>query len=341
MRAMHIDRIVQLNENPNPLKFVDVPDPVPGVGEILIKVSVCGVCHTEMDEIEGRTPPPILPVIPGHQVVGKVQRLGPGVEDRKLDDRVGVAWIYSACGQCKFCLSGQENLCPNFRATGRDANGGYAEYMVVPAAYSYLIPPTFSDAEAAPNLCAGAVGFRSLRLAQLENGQPIGLAGFGASGHLVLQMIRHEYPDSKIFVFSRSNLERDFAVELGAAWTGDFGDYASQKLAAIIDTTPAWKPVVNALANLESGGRLVINAIRKEDHDKEHLVHLNYPSHLWMEKEIKTVANITRKDVSDYLQLAADIPIRPEVQEFSLEDANQALMELKNRNIRGAKVLNV
>jgi propanol-preferring alcohol dehydrogenase len=339
MRAMQITRISNLDTDQAPLKLVDVPEPVPGKGEILIKVSACGVCHTELDEIEGRTPPPHLPLIPGHQVVGRVAQSGPGASRFQPGDRVGVAWIYSACGHCKFCLAGQENLCVEFQATGRDANGGYAEFMTVSEAFAYPLPEIFSDTEVAPLLCAGAVGYRSLKLTAIKNGQNLGLSGFGASGHLVLKLARRQYPGSKIFVFSRSEHERAFAVELGAAWAGGFEEACPQKLDAIIDTTPAWKPVVEALRNLEPGGRLVINAIRKESYDKDYLLNLDYAAHLWLEKEIKSVANVTRQDVLEFLDLAAAIPIKPEIQEFPLEDANQALVELKSRNIRGAKVL--
>jgi len=341
MRAMILPALGSLAQNPRPLQLVTLPEPEPGPGEILIRVSACGVCHTELDEIEGRTPPPRLPVILGHQVVGRVAALGPETQRFQVGDRVGVAWIYSACGECKFCRSGQENLCPQFRATGRDAHGGYAEAMVVPAAFAYPIPEAFSDVEAAPLLCAGAIGYRSLRLSGLANGGNLGLTGFGASAHLVLKMVRHRYPQAQVFVFSRTVAEREFARELGAVWAGDTADMAPVRLDCVIDTTPAWKPVVEALRNLAPGGRLVINAIRKEDTDKDALLQLQYETHLWLEREIKTVANVTRRDVEEFLQLAAEIPLKPEVQECELEDANRALVELKERKIRGAKVLRI
>jgi propanol-preferring alcohol dehydrogenase len=339
MKAMQITHIASLKDDPHPLELVDLPIPEPGPGEIRIKVSVCGVCHTELDEIEGRTAPPHLPVVPGHQVVGYVEKLGEGANRFKINNRVGVAWIYSACGDCKYCRRGEENLCSEFKATGRDADGGYAEYMVVPQDFAYLIPDIFSDKEAAPLLCAGAVGYRALKLTNLTNGDNLGLTGFGASGHLVLQMVKHRYPDSQVYVFARSPEERDFALQLGAVWAGDTTEESPQKLDAIIDTTPVWKPVVEALKNLAPGGRLVINAIRKEDYDKDYLLEMDYSNYLWMEREIKSVANVTRQDVIEFLELAAEAPIKPEVQEFALEDANQALKELKERKIRGAKVL--
>ena len=341
MRAMILRALSDLDENPEPLEMADLPVPVPGAGEVRIRVSVYGVCHTELDEIEGRTPPPRLPVVPGHQVVGRVDALGAGVAQVREGDRVGVAWIYSACGRCRYCREGNENLCPWFRATGRDVDGGYAEFMTVPAAFAHPIPDVFSDVEAAPLLCAGAIGYRSLKLARLKDGEPLGLTGFGASAHLVLQVARHRYPNSRVHVFARGEGERAFARELGAVWAGDSAEEPPEKLAAIIDTTPAWQPVVEALKNLAPEGRLVINAIRKEEGDKGALLGLDYPVHFWMEKEIKSVANVARGDVRDFLAEAAAIPIHPEVHEYPLEAANQALVELKQRRIRGAKVLRV
>jgi propanol-preferring alcohol dehydrogenase len=341
MRAMILDALGPLANNPTPLRLANWPDPTPAAGELLIEVRTCGVCHTELDEIEGRTPPPRLPIVLGHQLVGRVAAMGTGAGAFRLGDRVGVAWIFSACGKCAFCRRGEENLCEQFRATGRDAHGGYAERMTVSEAFAHRIPDAVDDAEAAPLLCAGAIGYRSLRLTGLQDGQNLGLTGFGASAHLVLKMVRHRYPNSRVFVFARAEAERAFARELGAAWAGDTADEAPERLHSIIDTTPAWTPIVEALRNLEPGGRLVINAIRKEDADKDALLRLDYPTHLWREKEIKSVANVTRADVREFLQLAAEIPIRPEVQEYALEDANRALVELKSKHVRGAKVLRV
>ncbi len=211
--------------------------------------------------------------------------------------------------------------------------------MTVSEAYAYPIPDGFSDAEAAPLLCAGAIGYRALRLTGLHDGESLGLTGFGGSAHLVLQMARHVFPNSPVHVFARDEQTRQFALQLGANWAGDITDRSPEPLQAIIDTTPAWKPVVEALANLRPGGRLVINAIRKEDADKDCLLQLSYHNHLWMEREIKTVANITHYDIREFLPLAAEIPIRPTVTTYSLADANQALMELKQGRVRGAKVL--
>lgn len=339
MKAMVLERISTLKENPQPLRYGDFDDPSPGDCDVLVRVSACGVCHTELDEIEGRTPPPRLPVIPGHQVVGTVVQSGKKAARFRPGDRVGIAWIFHACGSCKFCLAGSENLCPEFMATGRDAHGGYGQLMVVGEKFAYSLPLSLHDAEAAPLLCAGAIGYRSLRLSALSDGQSLGLTGFGASAHLVLKMVRHRFPRAGVFVFARSEREQSFARELGAVWAGDTLDEPPQKLDAIIDTTPAWKPDVEALRHLEPGGRLVINAIRKEETDKGALLGLTYPAHLWMEKEIKSVANVTRRDVTEFLQLAAEMSIKPEVEEFPLIEANRALVELKAGHIRGAKVL--
>ncbi len=341
MKAMILKKINSFSENNAPLELVDMPITGPGETEILIRVSACGVCHTELDEIEGRTAPPELPVVLGHQVVGRIEQTGGNTNTFKIGDRVGIGWIYSSCGNCKFCLEGKENLCYRFRATGRDVNGGYAEYMTVPENFAYSIPDLFSDSEAAPLLCAGAIGYRSLRLAGLKDEQNLGLTGFGASAHLVLQMARHRFPNSNVYVFARNENERTFARELGAVWAGAIGDESPEKLDCIIDTTPAWKPIIEALNNLEANGRLVINAIRKEEMDKDYLLQLDYPTHLWLEKEIKTVANVSRSDISEFMQLAAAMSLKPEIQEYALENANDALAELKAKRIRGAKVLKI
>ena len=339
MKAMVLSGVVDLNLNSEPLAMMDLPEPEISGGEVLIEVAACGVCHTELDEIEGRTPPPRFPMVLGHQVVGRVASVGSSVRRFSIGDRAGVAWIFSACGRCSYCRAGDENLCDQFQATGRDANGGYAELMKVDEAFAHPIPEGLSDVDAAPLLCAGAIGYRSLRLSGLENGQRLGLTGFGASAHLVLKLVRYLYTDTAVYVFARSAAEREFARQLGAVWSGHTENTPPETLHAVIDTTPAWKPVVAALAHLAPGGRLVINAIRKEAGDIDLLLSLDYEQHLWREKEIKSVANVARRDVSEFLELAARIPIRPEVQLFPLAGANQALMELKQRKIRGAKVL--
>jgi propanol-preferring alcohol dehydrogenase len=318
-----------------PLQQVELPRPVPGPGEILVRIHVCGVCHTELDEIEGRTPPAKFPVVPGHEIVGRVEAVGPGCSRYGAGQRVGVGWIYASSGGV------DENLSEEFLATGRDANGGYAEYLAVRELYAYPIPDVFTDAEAAPLLCAGAVGFRSLRLANLADGQVLGLTGFGGSGHLVLQLAKYLYPQSRVLVFARSEAERAFALELGADWSGDTCDVPPEPPQAIIDTTPAWRPMLAALEQLRPGGRLVINAIRKESADRHLMAGIDYERHLWMEKEIKSVANVTHEDIAVFLPIAAEIPLRVEVQTYPLHQANDALRDLRAGNVRGAKVLEI
>lgn len=333
MKAMLLRRIVSLDSGDQPLELVDLPIPEPAAGEMLIKVLTCGVCHTELDEIEGRTAPPAFPMILGHEVVGQVERCWNQDSAFSVGDRVGVGWIHNSSGGVN------ENLSPCFQATGRDVNGGYADYMIANEHYAFSISDSFTNEEAAPLLCAGAIGYRALRLANIRDGDPLGLTGFGASAHLVLQLANHLFPRSDVHVFARAPEVRAFALRLGAVWVGDTTDRSPIPLAAIIDTTPVWKPVVEAMANLRPGGRLVINAIRKEDMDKDELLKLSYHEHLWMEKEIKSVANITRNDIEEFLPLAARIPIKPSVQTYPLVEANQALLDLKRGAIEGAKVL--
>ena len=347
MKAMILESLGEVNPHHPPLKLTQHPDPMPNPDEILVRVSRCGVCHTELDEIEGRTSPPQLPVILGHQVVGMILESGSllPMQERTpaihTGQRVGVAWIASACGKCQHCLSGNENLCSDFKATGRDINGGYAESMKIRADFVHPIPDSLSDSEAAPLLCAGAVGYRALKLSNLRDGGSLGLMGFGGSNHIVLKTARYKFPNSKIFVFSRNPAEREFALSLGAAWAGAIDQSPLEGLDAVIDTTPVWGPLGEALKILRPGGRLVINAIRKEETDKDILLRLDYPSQLWMEKEIKSVANVTRLDVREFLQIAAEAGIKPEYQEYDLKDANQALLEMKQGKIRGAKVLRI
>jgi propanol-preferring alcohol dehydrogenase len=339
MKAMLLKETGLILEGGSTLEFTEVPIPTPGDGDVLIKISACGVCHTELDEIEGRTPPPGYPIVPGHQVVGRIASKGALVKDLGIEDRVGVGWIFSACGKCNQCTRGYENLCAHFKATGRDADGGYAEYMVVPSAFCYPIPQGISDIEAAPLLCAGAIGYRSLNLSGLVDGEALGLIGFGASSHLVIQLVNHTHPNSRVYVFARNRKEREFALKLGATWAGDIDENPPVLMDSIIDTTPAWKPIITGLGNLKPGGQLVINAIRKEDGDREWLTRLDYPAHLWMEKELKSVANVTRADILQFLDLAGRSGIRPEVHTFPLTGANKALVELKAGKIPGAKVI--
>lgn len=330
MKAMVLRETSSIEKKP--LRMEDLPDPVPGSEEILVKVSVCGVCHTELDEIEGRLQSK-LPVVLGHQVVGKVAALGSGAKRFQLGDRVGIAWIYSACGRCHFCQGGNENLCLDFKGTGCHVNGGYAQYTVVSEDYAYLIPQRFSDSQAAPLLCAGAIGYRDLALSGIKKGQTLGLFGFGASAHIVIQVAK--YWGGEVFVFTRSEEHRELAKKLGASWTGGPEDQPPRKLNCAIDFTPVGETVVNALSVLEKGGRLILAVIRK----KNPIPSMDYSKHLWDEKEIKSVANITRKDAEDFLSLASEIPVIPEVEEFQLADANEALILLKQGKIQGSGVL--
>lgn len=332
MKAQILKRIAPVENRP--LELMDMPVPQPGSGEILVKVTACGVCHTELDEIEGRLNPK-LPIILGHEIVGRVEDLGSGVTEFKIGDRVGIAWIHSACGKCRFCLENNENLCAEFQGTGCDANGGYAEYTVVSEDYAYLIPDRFTDSQAAPLLCAGAIGYRDLRLSGIKRGQTLGLFGFGASAHIVIQVARHW--DCEVYVFTRSEEHRLLAKELGAAWTGSAEDEPPKKVNYAIDFTPVGETVPSALRVLEKGGRLVLAVIRK----RSTIPPLDYARLLWDEKEIKSVANVTRQDARDFLPLAVEIPIIPQVQEFKLEEANEALLLLKQGNIQGAAVLKI
>jgi propanol-preferring alcohol dehydrogenase len=321
----------------DPLEMVDLPVPAPAPDQLLIKVSVCGICHTEIDEIEGRLVPPRYPIVPGHEIVGRVHAVGSDVRKFKPDDRVGVAWIHSSCGRCSFCARGDENLCDDFRATGLHAHGGYAEYTVVSQDFAYPIPQSFTDSEAAPLLCAGVIGYRALKLSNIRSGEVLGLYGFGASAHIAIQVAKHR--GCKVFVFTREGQKdhQDLALKLGADWVGVTGEMPPRKLRCAIDFTPVGEPVREALRVLEKGGRVVINAIRKVNPIPE----LDYAQLVWHEREIKSVANVARQDALEFLPLAAQIGIKPKVREFPLEQANEALLLLKQGKMHGAGVLRI
>jgi len=335
MKAMLLDRISVVEEKP--LKPVELPTPIPKRNQILIKVSTCGICHTELDEIEGRVSPSRLPMILGHEIVGRVESLGQGASKFKEGDRVGIAWINWACGRCAFCLKGEENLCDAAKWTGKDADGGYAQYTVVSEEFAYPIPESFSDLKAAPLLCAGVVGYRALRLSGIEDGGVLGLYGFGASAHIIIQVAKYKYPHGRVFVFTRPKQKehQNLARKLGADWVGATDDTPPEKLDCAIDFTPVGEPVRQALRNLQKGGRVVINSIRKTTPIPE----LDYTEHLWYEKELKSVANVTRRDAQEFLPLAAEIPIVPETREYKLEEANEALILLKEGRMHGAGIL--
>jgi propanol-preferring alcohol dehydrogenase len=337
MKAMVLNEVSLVEEKP--LQLMDVPRPVPGRSQILVRVSACGVCHTELDEIEGRAAPSRFPMILGHEIVGMVETLGPAASKFRKGDRVGIAWISWACGSCSFCLKGEENLCDAAKWTGKDVHGGYAQYTVASEDFAYSIPEAFTDFKAAPLLCAGVIGYRALRLSGMQEGKTLGLYGFGASAHIVIQVAKYRYPNGKVFVFTRPHRKehQGLARQLGADWIGATEDTPPAKLDSAIDFTPVGLAVREALRNLEKGGRVVINAIRKTTSIPE----LDYTEHLWNEKEMKSVANVTRRDAQEFLPLAAQIPIVPEIQGFRLEEANEALIMLKEGKMRGAGVLGI
>ena len=335
MKAVVLNKTSLIEEKP--LEVTDLPPPTVADDQILVKVSVCGACHTDLDEVEGRLKPTKLPIVLGHQVVGTVADKAKAVTKFNVEDRVGITWLYSACGKCNFCQRGNENLCGEAEWTGKDVNGGYAEYMVISEDFAYLLPERFSDSEAAPLLCAGVIGYRTLRLAEVTDGEIIGLYGFGACAHIVIQMIRYKFPNSPVFVFTKTAEHAKLAESLGAAWTGRSGDQPPAKLNKAMDFTPVGECVRDALAVLDRGGRLVINAIRKETP----VPPLDYARHLWLEREIKSVANVTRADAEEFLPLAAQIPIVPTIEEFPLAQANEVLIKLKHSKLRAAAVLRV
>jgi propanol-preferring alcohol dehydrogenase len=320
-----------------PLELVDLPKPTVKDKQILIKISVCGACHTDLDEAEGRLRPTKSSIIPGHQAVGNVADKGKDVTKFNIGDRVGITWLYSSCGKCDFCQAGNENLCSLAKWTGKDANGGYAEFTVIGEDFAYPIPEDFSDAQAAPLLCAGVIGYRTLRLADITDGQKIGLFGFGASAHIVIQIIKHKFPNSPVYVFTKTAQHAELAKTLGAVWTGRSSDQPPDKLNKIMDFTPVGQCVRDALGVLEKGGRLIINAIRKETP----VPPLEYAKYLWLEKEIKSVANVTRQDAEEFLPLAARIPITPTIEQFPLSQANEVLCSIKNSRLRAAAVLKI
>ncbi len=330
MKAMVLREILPIEQKP--LQVMDLPIPVPGPRELLLKVAACGVCHTELDEIEGRLQPR-LPIIPGHEIVARVEGMGPGSTRFDPGDRVGVAWIHSACGACSFCRSGHENLCQDFMGTGCQADGGYAQYTLVSEDFAYPMPERFSDSEGAPLLCAGAVGYRDLKLSGIKPGERLGLFGFGASAHLVIQVAKNL--GCEVYVFTRSEEHQGLARRLGAAWAGRPGDEPPGKLHCAIDFTPVGETVPIALRVLEKGGRLVMAVIRK----RNPIPPMDYAELLWNEREIKSVANVTRADVDEFLPLAARIPVIPEVHDFGFEEANRVLLLLKQGKIQGAAVL--
>lgn len=331
MRAMVLERPAPVETRP--LILQDVPRPTPGPGEVRIKVRCCAICHTDLHIVEGDLSLPKLPIIPGHQVVGMVEAKGPCVQTIREGDRVGVPWLHWTCGKCDDCRRGMENLCHNALFTGLQVNGGYAEYIVAREGHVYPIPQTFADENAAPLLCAGVIGYRSYRLSGTQPGARLGLYGFGASAHLVLQLARYE--SCEVYVFTRAQSHRDLAIKLGAAWTGSAEDPPPQPLDSAIIFAPAGSLVPHALRILRKGGQLILAGITMTP-----IPELDY-SLLYHERSIKSVANSTTRDCREFLQVAAEARWQTAIQRFELSEANQALADLKTSRVHGAGILRV
>ncbi len=331
MRAMVLRQPKPVADRP--LILLDQPTPPLRPGELLIKVTRCGVCHTDLHVVEGDLPAQRLPVIPGHQVVGIVDAAGAGVTTFARGDRVGVPWLYATDGRCEYCQRGDENLCVAAQFTGYHVDGGYAEYMVARADFAYPLPQEFSDTTAAPLLCAGIIGYRALRVAGVRPRSRVGLFGFGASAHLALQVARQW--DCLVYVFTRTPAHRQLAERLGATWVGAPGDRPPQALDSAVVFAPSGWIVVDALQTLGRGGTVAINAIHLD-----RIPELDYTSLYW-ERSLRTVSNSTRQDAREFLALAARIPVRVETETFPLEAANEALLALKRGEISGAAVLEV
>ena len=317
----------------NPLQLEDIPLPVPGTGEVRIRVQVCGVCHTDLHTVEGDITPPKLPIVPGHQVVGIVDAVGPGTSEYREGDRVGVPWLYSTDGACAYCRRGQENLCESARFTGFDVNGGYAERIIVPTSSVYPIARSFREENAAPLLCAGVIGYRSYRLSGIRTGERLALFGFGGSAHIVLQIAR--YFECEIFVFTRSDAHRQLAKRLGASWVGSAEESPGELADSAIVFAPAGGLVLKALEATRKAGTVALAGITMSD-----IPAMPYRL-IYGERVLRSVANSTRQDVHEFLELAAEIPVQTTVQSFPLEQANEALQAMKLSRIEGAAVLRV
>lgn len=329
MKAMQLQQTAEIDNAP--LEMVELDTPQPGPGQVRLKIHACGVCHTDLHIVEGDLELPRLPTVPGHQIVGTVDSVGQGVTLHQPGDRLGVPWLYETCGRCRYCRAGKENLCENIRFTGMHVDGGFAEYMVVDEKFAYPIPATFSDVEAAPLLCAGVVGYRSLRLSRVQPGQRLGLYGFGASAHIIIQIARHW--DCEVFVFTRSEHHRELARSLGAVWAGGAEDDPGALMDSSIIFAPAGRLVPEALRLLDRGGTLALGGIHMSP-----IPEMPYPL-LWHERTIQSVANSTRQDAIDFLKVAAEAPVKTEVELFDLDQANEVLLRLKRSEINGAGVL--
>jgi propanol-preferring alcohol dehydrogenase len=317
----------------NPLELVEVAKPVPRAGEVLVRVSACGVCRTDLHVVEGELVPRKSPIIPGHQVVGVVEALGEGARRLRIGDRVGIAWLHQTDGVCEYCRAGKENLCEQATFTGWTVDGGYAEYAVAPEAFVYQIPEMFRDLDAAPLLCAGIIGFRSLRLSAIEPGGRLGLYGFGAAAHLAIQVAHHWAVE--VYAFTRDAAHQKLAQELGAVWVGYSDQQPPKMLDSAIIFAPAGELLPAALRVLKKGGTLALAGIHMST-----IPAMDY-NLLYYERVVRSVANNTRQDGEDFLRIAAEIPIRTQVHIFPLSEANRALNALKDDQVRGAAVIQV
>jgi propanol-preferring alcohol dehydrogenase len=331
MRAMVLERPRPAEEGP--LQARDIPESTPGPGEIRVRVRVCGVCHTDLHIVQGELPMHKLPVVPGHQVVGVVDAVGLGAKAFREGDRAGVIWLHSTDGSCEYCGRGQENLCVNAKFTGYDVDGGYAEAVIVPTAFAYQIPKNFSDENAAPLLCAGVIGYRSLKLSGASKSDRLGLYGFGASAHIVLQIARHM--GCEVYVFTRAAAHKELALRLGAAWVGDAKERPPHELDAAIVFAPAGPIVLDALRALRKGGTVALAGITMTP-----IPEMDY-SLIYGERVLGSAANSTRRDARELLELAAKVPVRTEVTLYRLEEANRALADMKHSRIEGAGVLHI
>jgi len=332
MKAMQLKKFALIEENP--LEYVDTETPEPGKGEILVRVKVCGVCHTDLHTVEGELPEAKIPVIPGHQIVGVVEKKGKGAKRFQIGERVGAAWLYSACGKCAYCRRDNENLCESARFTGYSVDGGYAEYFVIPEKFAYSIPDVFEDEEASPLLCAGIIGFRALRLSEIKPHQRLALIGFGASAHVAIQIAVHW--GCEVYVISRSQEHREHAQKLGASWTGTSHQDPPHKVDSVVNFTPAGETVLDGMRILDRGGTQACAGIYMTP-----IPEMDYNKYLYYERTLRSVANATRLDGEELLRTAAEISIKTTTTSFPLKEANKALQMVKNSEIDGAAVLRI
>jgi len=317
----------------NPLILVDRSIPSPGEREVLIKISVCGMCHTDLHTVEGDLTLPQKPVIPGHQAVGIIEEIGKNVKHLRKGDCVGTTWLFGTCGDCHYCKKGQENLCDHAQFTGFHTDGGYAEYVVMHEDFAVRMPDGFSHEQAAPLLCAGVIGYRSLRLCEVNPGENLGLYGFGAAAHITIQIAR--FRGCHVYVFTRSDEHKAHAIELGAVWAGNTTDKPPELMEGSILFAPSGKIVPEALKHLKKGGTVVINAVHMSN-----IPEMPY-ERIYYEKTLRSVANCSRSDAEELMKLATEIPIKTDIELFSFSMANEGLQKLKNSQIRGAAVLDL